>query len=217
MSRNQKVGLILNTAISVFMIIGVLIMFTRKPDDNAMLTSVGIENLKYYTVLSNIFCGIVAVIYIIFACFNKETAVLVPFKLASVCAVTVTFSVVAFFFGPLYGYLNLYRGYNLYFHLLEPVTAIAEFVIIRRGTIPFRHAVLAGIPTLLYGAFYLGNLLINGIGGPWPDTNDFYGFVNWGYPVGILIFAVITLVSFVLGLIFRAINNKAERKADGRI
>ena len=76
MSRNQKVGLILNTAISVFMIIGVLIMFTRKPDDNAMLTSVGIENLKYYTVLSNIFCGIVAVIYIIFACFKKETAVL---------------------------------------------------------------------------------------------------------------------------------------------
>ena len=51
------------------------------------------------------------------------------------------------------------------------------------------------------------NILINGIGGPWPDTNDFYAFLNWGYPIGILIFFSITMLSFILALIFRKISN----------
>ena len=54
----------------------------------------------------------------------------------------------------------------------------------------------------------MSNILINGIGGPWPDTNDFYAFLSWGWPVGIAIFASITLMAFAVACIFRLISNK---------
>ena len=73
---------------------------------------------------------------------------------------------------------------------------------------PFRFTVIAAVPTLLYGIGYLLNIMINGIGGPWPYTNDFYAFLSWGWPVGILIFTVITLSAFGVACIFRAVSNR---------
>jgi hypothetical protein len=58
---------------------------------------------------------------------------------------------------------------------------------------------------VIYGVFYLGNNIINGIG-EWPDTNDWYFFLAWGYPVGILIFAVICGVIWLLGLAMRKLH-----------
>jgi hypothetical protein len=52
------------------------------------------------------------------------------------------------------------------------------------------------------------NILINGIGGPWPYTNDFYGFLNWGWGGGIAIFFGVPLLSFGIACIFRAVSNK---------
>ena len=40
------------------------------------------------------------------------------------------------------------------------------------------------------------------------DTNDFYAFLSWGWPVGILIFAGITLTAFAAACLFRFICNK---------
>ena len=51
----------------------------------------------------------------------------------------------------------------------------------------------------------LGNNLINGIG-EWPDTNDWYLFLTWGYPVGVLIFIVICAVTWLLGLAMRKLH-----------
>ena len=56
-------------------------------------------------------------------------------------------------------------------------------------------------PPLVYGTVYVINTLINGIKG-----NDIYGFLIWGYPIGILIFAVICFVAFLIGLVLRLIN-----------
>ena len=42
-------------------------------------------------------------------------------------------------------------------------------------------ALIAVIPMIVYGTFYLGNILLNGRG-EWPDTNDWYGFAMWGIP-----------------------------------
>ncbi len=44
-------------------------------------------------------------------------------------------------------------------------------------------------------------MLVNGI-----DNGDWYGFVNWGFPIGIGIFSVICLMSFVLGVILEKVN-----------
>ncbi|SMC56766.1 hypothetical protein SAMN06296952_1782 [Oscillospiraceae bacterium] len=197
MPRTEK---ILNIIMVIFALIGIVLMVTGKEDGT--LQSTGIENFKYYTVLSNVFCGIVAGLYLI-----RRSDKLIPLKLGAVCGVTITFCVVAFMFGPIYGFLQFYQRGNLFFHLLLPVVAMVEFIIVRRGKIPFRYTILAAIPTLIYGFCYMTNILINGKG-EWPDTNDFYGFLNWGWPVGIGIFAVITLSAFGVACAFRAISNK---------
>ena len=199
--------IILNIVIVVFTVIGIILMLTGKPEEGA-LQSTGIENFKYYTVLTNVFCGIVALIYLVFMLIKKDTAKMSVLKLAAVCGVAITFAVVAFMFGPLYGFLQFYKRGNLFFHLLLPLTAMTEFVVVRRPKMPFKYTVYSAVPTFLYGLGYLLNILINGIGGPWPYTNDFYAFLSWGWPVGIGIFAVITLSSFAAACLFRAVSNK---------
>ena len=205
--KNSTAGLILNIIIVIFTVIGITLMLTGKPEEGA-LQSTGIENFKFYTVLTNVFCGIIAFVYLVFVLLKKDTDKIRVLKLAAVCGVAITFAVVAFMFGPLYGYPQFYRRGNLFFHLLEPVIAMIEFILVRRKMIPFKYTVLAAVPTLLYGIGYMLNILINGIGGPWPYTNDFYAFLSWGWPVGIAIFATITVTAFVTACVFRAISNK---------
>ena len=209
MNKNKIsiLDLILNIVIVLLAVTGISLMLTGKPEGAALQAS-GIGNFKFYTVLSNVFCGIVALIYLICLFIGKGKDKMSALKLAAVCGVAITFAVVAFMFGPLYGYPQFYKRGNLFFHLLLPVVAMAEFILVRRKKIPFRYTVIAAVPTLIYGFCYMMNILINGIGGPWPDTNDFYAFLSWGWPVGILIFAGITLLSFAVACVFRAISNK---------
>ncbi|MCR4558441.1 MAG: hypothetical protein K5779_11555 [Saccharofermentans sp.] len=205
--KNQTAELILNTVIVIFTVIGIILMLTGKPEEGA-LQSTGIENFKFYTVLTNVFCGIIASVYLVLILLKKDKDKMAVFKLAAVCGVAITFAVVAFMFGPLYGYPQFYKRGNLFFHLLLPVTAMAEFIVVERKRILFKYTVFAAVPTLLYGIGYMLNILINGIGGPWPDTNDFYAFLSWGWPVGIAIFAVISLSAFAVACIFRAVSNR---------
>ena len=55
---------------------------------------------------------------------------------------------------------------------------------------------------LIYGAGYLGNILLNGVG-EWPDTNDWYSFMMWGYPSAFAIYGGLILISLALGGLFR--------------
>lgn len=205
--EHKTFEIILNLIIVIFAVIGIILMLTSEAEEGALQSS-GIENFKFYTVLTNVFCGIVASVFLVFKILKKDTEKIRVLKLAAVVGVAITFAVVAFMFGPLYGFLQFYKRGNLYFHLLLPVTAMVEFILVRRKKIPFRYTVIAAVPTLLYAIGYLLNILINGIGGPWPDTNDFYGFLNWGWPVGIVIFTGIPLTAFGVANIFRAISNK---------
>lgn len=205
--EHKTFEIILNLIIVIFTVIGIILMLTSEAEEGALQSS-GIENFKFYTVLTNVFCGIVASVFLVFKILKKDTEKIRVLKLAAVVGVAITFAVVAFMFGPLYGFLQFYKRGNLYFHLLLPVTAMIEFIFVKRRKIPFKFTVFAAIPTLLYGIGYLLNILINGIGGPWPDTNDFYGFLNWGWPLGIAIFTGIPLTAFVVACLFRLISNK---------
>ena len=204
---HPKSEIVLNLVIVILAVTGIVLMVTGKSEEGALQAS-GIENFKFYTVLTNVFCGIVAFIYLICLLTGKGADRLVALKLAAVCGVAVTFAVVAFMFGPLYGFPQFYKRGNLFFHLLLPLTAMLEFIVVKRKRMPFRYTFIAAVPTLLYGMCYMLNILINGIGGEWPDTNDFYAFLSWGWPVGILIFMSITLTAFGAACLFRVISNK---------
>ena len=70
---------------------------------------------------------------------------------------------------------------------------------------------IAVIAPLVYGIAYLANILINGMG-EWPDTNDWYLFFAWGYPAGMIIYAVIVTVTWLLAFGMRK-GQQAHLKA----
>lgn len=208
-STRAKVAAILNILIIIEAAVGtVLMLFFR--DGDALLASSGAENLKYFTVLSNEFCGIVAVWALIRAVRRKAPPMLL--KLMAAAAVGLTFLIVAGFLGPLYGHRFMYKNANLFFHLILPLTAMAEYILlpVPKGGVPFKWTLLTMIPVFLYGSGYLTNILINGTG-VWPDTNDFYGFMNWGLAVGIVIFAGIMLVVWGIACALRAVQGRITK------
>lgn len=209
-SKRLKAGVIMNIVMVIFTVIGTFLMFTRTPEGGSLNAS-GIENFKFYTVLSNVFCGLVSLIYLLIVLFKKDPDKIRGLKLAALVGVMITFAVVAFMFGPLYGFLRFYKGGNLFFHLLLPLAALFEFILYKWDWMPFRYAVFATIPTVLYGIGYTLNILKNGVGGPWPDSNDFYSFLSWGWKGGIIIFTAIVFLAFIIALVFRGINNKRAR------
>jgi hypothetical protein len=200
----KKISLILNFIIIAFGIIGTYMMFTFKGEGSG-LTASGIQNFKFFTVLSNELCALIAIAYVVFYFMKKSFPVVL--KLMAAAAVGLTFIVIAAFLAPMYPDLNLYEGGNLWFHLILPLTAMGEFIILEvpDGKIPFRYTFYSAAFALIYGLCYLVNILINGIG-VWPDTNDWYGFLNWGYPIGFAIFGFIVIMNWLMAVVLRAGN-----------
>lgn len=200
----SRITLALDIQIVVFTAIGTYLMFSNT-DNGAGLMSSGLENFKYFTVLSNIFCGIVSLIALI----RRKMPVLV--RLMSSSAVGLTFLIIAAFLQPIYPDTNLYKGGNLWFHLIVPVISMVQFILMEISSkIPFRYTLFSALLSLVYGMGYLINILVNGVG-KWPDTNDWYGFLNWGFPVGIAIFAFVVVMNFVIAVILRALNKLASK------
>lgn len=203
------ISITLNIVIVLFTVIGTCVMMTSSANGTGLTTS-GLRNLKYFTVLSNEFCGIVALIWLIFRLNHKKLPVLLKFMAAA--AVGLTFIIVAAFLAPMYPELNLYQGGNFWFHLIIPLTAMAEFITTRiEEPIPFRYTIISAILSLIYGFGYLVNILINGIG-EWPDTNDWYGFLNWGYPIGFVLFAFNVLMNWLMACLIRFLNKNVNQK-----
>ena len=167
----------------------------------------GIMCLRYFTVQSNIFAGVVALIALFYQ--GKATKVL---KLMSATATGLTFAVVAFFLGPMYGYHRMYKNANLYFHLIVPLIAMIDFILLTDVPKKMKWKILSAMLTVLYGIGYILNILINGMGGRYPRNNDFYFFLRWGWGVAILIFAVIILLSFGIACLLSWLNSKAAAR-----
>ncbi len=201
--NRKKILTVYNILIVVFVLYAWLRMFFDP--EESRLSSKGFTNLKYFTTLSNIFAGAVAAAWLIRTARKKDTAALGLWKYISACAVGLTFLVVLGFLGPLYGFGTMYVRSNFFFHLLVPLMAIAEFLIFERRKMRVKDNLLVIIPPLLYGTVYMINTILNGVKG-----NDIYGFLNWGYPVGILIFAVICLVTWLVGLLLRLVAGRKK-------
>ena len=193
-----KIRIVINIIIAVTVFAAWASMFVSGEGN---LSSAGIASLKYFTVLSNLLAGIAAVIWIAVGRReeNKRAELL---KYISAAAVTLTFVTIMLFLGPLYGLPAMLKGANLWLHLIVPLFCIAEQLFLSGTDFSAGQNLLVVLPPLLYGIGYLINLLVNGIG-TWPDTNDWYGFVNWGLPVGLLIFLVILVLTWLFGFLFR--------------
>ncbi len=208
-NKREKLSIFFNILIIIFVGCGAVIsMNTATPGTG--LSVKGIANLKFFTVLSNLFSGVVAVLWVIFCFLGKKFPILI--KMIAVASVGLTFFIIAAFLQPMNPQFNLYEGGNFWFHLVAPVVSMLDFIFLETDEkIPFKYTFIAAAASLVYGIGYLINLLVNGIG-EWPDTNDWYGFVTWGYPVGFGIFAFIVLLNFGIAVLFRALNIGVNKK-----
>ena len=187
----------------------------------------GLGSLKYFTMLSNIFVGVMAVAWLVSAGKSgKASAVesgkdsetapgfrasnrVERLKYIAAASVGLTCATVLFFLGPIYGYPAMFEGFNLPLHLINPVVAILEIIFLSDVKYTRRDNLLVIIPPFLYGLGYIANILINGMG-QWPDTNDWYFFFHWGYPVGALIYVVLLTVTWLIGLLIRKLQRAGK-------
>ncbi len=169
--------------------------------EGGLLSRKGLESLKYYTTLSNIFAGLVSIVMLIALLFGGVPGWLGFLKLASAVTVTVTFLVTLFFLVPQMGFAGLYKGELMCLHAVGPVLTVFAFFM--SGDIPEMKpsaAFLATVPTIIYGAFYAGNIMKNGIG-EGENTNDWYGFAAAGVKTIPLVYVVIVALTWGLALV----------------
>ena len=201
----MKIAIPLNLILTALVLYSWLTMFTGH-DTGTMLTSIRLRSLKYFTLDSNLFAAATALIAVYFEVFHRgDMPVWVrSIKLAGAVSVAVTFLTVVVYLGPRYGYRSMYAGVNLHLHLTAPLLAIVIFCALEGShALSFRHTFLAVIPVLIYAAFYLGNILINGVGSG-AGTNDWYGLMYWGLSMAPVVVAVFASAAWILALILWA-------------
>ena len=105
-----------------------------------ILQSTKIGMLRFFTVQSNLFAGIVSLIFaikeiqILKGTISEISKRMYVLKLMSSTAVGLTFFVVFAYLGPLtpYGVPALLMNANLFFHLIIPLVSIINFVCFER-------------------------------------------------------------------------------------
>lgn len=215
--RKIKISFILNILIFILSLLGILIMFLNikfMPGTDLLKTK-GLENLKFFTVDSNILVGLISLMFSYFEYLvikNKKEFIptyMYVLKLVGTIGVTLTFLTTAFYLAPSIpnGYYALYRNSNLFFHLIIPLLSIISFVFFERtNKIKFKYVILCLIPILCYGVFYTLNILLHLDNGVINKEYDFYMFAQGGVNTIVFIFLIIQLFSYLISIILWKLN-----------
>ena len=198
--KMKRMIIIGDLAIVVMVLYAWLSMFFGADKGN-LLSSRGVEALKYFTVDSNLLMGLAALVSLIAGFSGKAGLPVRLLKYVATVAVSLTFLTVFAVFVPMLGVASMIQGSNLFFHLIVPILAVVMFLVGRGAAgIRFGGTFLAVVPAVVYGLFYAGNILINGRS----NETDWYGFARWGtkmyLPALLLTMAVTWLIAVILWL-----------------
>ena len=215
-----NISLIINIIVVLHTLIASIIMFTGFKfmyGYEPILETTKIGMLKFFTVQSNLLMGIVSLLFAI-----KEVKLLkekiddIPlkmyiFKLMAATAVGLTFSVVFLYLGHIAkgGIPSMLMNSNLFFHLIIPVISILNFIIFEKtDKIKFKYTFCGLIPTLLYGIYYLANVLLHIENGKVSTIYDWYWFVQNGVWTAVIVVPVIFILTYLISLIIWRCNKK---------
>ena len=214
-ATRRRWSLVLNTAIVVMTAFAWCQMMFGWGWEHAPLSGLGLTTLKYFTIQSNLLSAVTSAVCVTFYLQNRDQRLpdwAHTLRFVATTAVTLTLVTVEAFLSPmLYGYASMHAGANLWFHLLLPLMAIVSLCVFEADRpLLWRTTLVAIIPMVLYGAGYLANILINGIG-EGPATNDWYGFTAWGMERIPIVFIVMMLVTWLIATVLRAVNQRVWR------
>lgn len=190
---------VLNLAIFALVLVSFLYMLGLGQEGT--YSGSGWRILRFYTVLSNLLEGAVAaVLGVWLLAFGKDRPMPVWLRvlnLAAAASVALTFTVVMVWLGPILGYASMFVGANLHFHMTVPLLAVFDCAVLHKEKIRlFPDSLFAVIPTALYGAYYLINILAVGV-----KAGDWYMLVHGGVPGTLGILALVLTAVWGLGLL----------------
>lgn len=223
MTKEKYLNLIsmcLNISIFVLVIIGVV--FTMVDNGNGQFVFTGLGILKYFTILSNIYVGIGAIIMIPFELMiflQKEKDIphwSMLLKYTAVVSVMITFLVTACYLAPIEvskgnSYFSMFEGTNLILHLLVPVLSIIVFFVCETSlALKFRYTFLGLVPVALYAVFYLVNYaskLFPSVGVDGVEYYDWYSLIGDGNPLRVILVVLIFIIfTYALSLLAWFVN-----------
>ncbi len=220
-TKKTLIGAIINGLIFILVLSGWILMLLGV--GQGQLASLGLGSLRYFTVLSNLYMGLIALILAIygFLSFIKKKNLLpswaMALSLSGVSSVSITFLVVVFFLAPLSAmnggsYFDMFQGPNLILHLFSPLLSIVNYLFFLHQTALKKHfSFISVIPVLTYGIFYIVNFYVH-----WTDSlgnYDWYSFLGDGAPWRVILLIVLFVIgSYGLGLLLWFLNKTIARK-----
>ena len=215
----QKLSFAIDILITVMVFYAWACMIFRW-GDNGTISAGGFRNLKYFTVLSNLLMAAASILNIVYTIRETRSDKPIPrgaavIKYVGATATALTFIVVVTFLGTVYKVPGLYSGANLWFHVVVPVLSFIGVIISEGPRMTIRDSLIAVLPMIVYGISYISNILINGMGES-PYSNDWYGFLYWGWGPGLVIFLILILISWAAALLMRLIHNKTNGERNGK-
>lgn len=218
-NKKIKISLAINIMIVIFTVIACIIMFTgfKFMEGEYVLESTKIGMFRFFTVDSNIFMGIVALIFAI-----KEIKFLkgktdeistriYSLKLMATVSVGLTFFTVFGYLGPIAegGIFSLLKNSNLFLHLIIPVLSMVNFSIFEKtNKLKFKYSFLGVIPTMVYSIFYLTNVLAHIENGKVSPIYDWYWFVQGGIWQVYIVFPFMLIFTYIISVALWRINRK---------
>lgn len=219
MNKKQiKISLILNSVISFLVLLGTFFMVTgiKFMSQTETLSSTGFNPLKFYTVDSNILVGIASLILVIYEISllkNKKEyipKIVYLLKYIATVAVSLTFIVTLLYLVPLYGsnFMYLYQNSNLFFHLIVPILSVISYILFEKNDMKFSYTFYGTSTMIVYGLYYATNVLLHQIDGKVTYEYDWYGFVQGGVSLMIIVIPIMFIVTYLISFILYKLNKK---------
>ena len=216
--KNIKASLVFNLIIAVLTIFASIIMFTgfkfmHGPEILLETTKLGM--FKFFTVQSNIFMGIISLLFVVkeLKIINKEDIELTILdyilKLMSTTSVGLTFFVVFAYLGPISkdGIASMLMNSNLFFHLIIPVLSIITFIFFEKSDkISFKNTFFGIVPTVLYGIYYISNILLHMESGKVDFKYDWYWFVQNGVCTALIVMPIVLIIAYLISVTLWRLN-----------
>lgn len=215
-----KIAIVINSLIVFLVLLGLYILaneiefmsgydFAEKIPKASML--------KYFTIESNIFMGVMALVFIIDEIsllkgkIKDISKIKYILKLASTSAVALTCVVVFIWLGPTTkgGIHTMLMNSNLFFHLIVPILSVLVFTIFEKTIkIPFKATISGLIILLLYGFVYMPDVITHMNNGKISTKYDFYNYFQNGILIGLIAFTVQGIIMYIISLSLWKLNKE---------
>lgn len=221
--KNIILSIILNGLIILSFIFASIIVFTgfEFMHGQGVELEPTIKNmLKFFTVDSNIFMFIVAIIFLVYDILllrkqiKKIPKKIYLLKLMSTSGVALTLSVVMLYLQFIVkgGLWTLLMNSNIFLHLVIPVLSIITFVFFEKtNELKFKDTFYGLVPMGLYGLFYITNVLIHTHHWQVSPKYDFYYFVYNGVWKLFIVLPIIFGLNYLISYLLYRFNNKAKK------